>query len=258
MVAFGRWEEKRILVTVKTYPVPAAKGAEVSCTAGVTADGEWIRLFPIPFRRLEHERKFRKYEWIEARVAKARNDVRPESHHVDLQSINVASWIPPDKGWAARKQIIFPLKSQSLCSLKAEQAAHESPTLGLFKPKEIRRLIIERDQEDWTPDERAKLQQQGFFDQMPLSELEKLPYRFSYEFVCDDPACKSHKLSCTDWELGASFRDWRRRYGSGWEEKFRLKFERQMIEEKDTHFYVGNLHARQHIWIIIGLFYPPL
>jgi hypothetical protein len=30
-----------------------------------------------------------------------------------------------------------------------------------------------------------------------------------------------------------------------------------MIEKYDTHFYVGTVHRHPHIWIIVGLFYPP-
>ncbi len=30
-----------------------------------------------------------------------------------------------------------------------------------------------------------------------------------------------------------------------------------MINKYDTHFYVGNMHAYQKTWIIVGLFYPP-
>ena len=30
------WSTKRVRIVVKTYPTPAQKGVEVSCTAGVT------------------------------------------------------------------------------------------------------------------------------------------------------------------------------------------------------------------------------
>ena len=63
--------KKRVLITVRTYPVPATKGVEVSCTAGVTHDGKWIRLFPLPYRLLEDERKFKKYQWIDVNVTRA-------------------------------------------------------------------------------------------------------------------------------------------------------------------------------------------
>ncbi len=46
------WERKKVLITVRTYPSPAQKTIEASCTAGITEDGQWIRLFPIPWRLL--------------------------------------------------------------------------------------------------------------------------------------------------------------------------------------------------------------
>ena len=66
----GPWEKKKILVVVRTYPAPAKKGVEVSCTAGVTEDGQWIRIFPVPYRFLPADKRFGKYQWIEAKVAR--------------------------------------------------------------------------------------------------------------------------------------------------------------------------------------------
>jgi hypothetical protein len=44
-MAFG-WTTKRVLIVVKTYPAPAHKGVEVSCTAGISQERQWRRLFP--------------------------------------------------------------------------------------------------------------------------------------------------------------------------------------------------------------------
>jgi hypothetical protein len=62
---------------------------------------------------------------------------------------------------------------------------------------------------------------------------------------------------CTDWEMGQSYRDWRRKYGDRWEAMFRQRYEREMIEKNDTHFFVGNIHQHPDNWLIVGLFYPP-
>ena len=64
-------------------------------------------------------------------------------------------------------------------------------------------------------------------------------------------------MICTDWEMGESWRQWKEQYGDGWEEKFRLRYEKEMIEKFDTHFYVGTVHKNPKSWIIVGLFYPP-
>ena len=64
-------------------------------------------------------------------------------------------------------------------------------------------------------------------------------------------------MSCTDWEMAQSYRSWRDEYEEEWETKFRMKYERQMIDILDTYFYVGTVHRYPKEWIIVGLFYPP-
>jgi hypothetical protein len=45
-------------------------------------------------------------------------------------------------------------------------------------------------------------------------------------------------------------------YPTNWEEKFRQKFEDEMIDRFDTHFFVGTIHQHPNAWIIIGLYSP--
>ena len=44
------WERKRLLLAVKAYPERSRKHGDVVCTAGITEEGEWIRLYPIDFQ----------------------------------------------------------------------------------------------------------------------------------------------------------------------------------------------------------------
>ena len=124
------WEQKRVLITVRTYPTPAQKGVEVSCTAGITDQNEWIRLFPIPYRYMDYDQRFRKYEWIDLRVRKA-SDFRRESYNPDVDSIKRSEWISSGKNkWAERKEIVYPLASHCLCCLKDERKKNKKfPTL---------------------------------------------------------------------------------------------------------------------------------
>ena len=102
------------------------------------------------------------------------------------------------------------------------------------------------------------LRQQHLFAEAPKQELEKIPFKFYYEFRCPEDSCTGHTMMCTDWEMGASYRRWRLEYGEAkWEEMFRQKYEAEMIQTLDTHFYVGTVAAHPNRWIIIGLFYPP-
>jgi hypothetical protein len=202
------------------------------------------------------DQRFRKYQWIEVDVAKA-SDPRPESHTLNIDSVQIVGNMPPDGGpWSDRRRLVERLQAHCLCCLVKERDGMGYPTLGFFKPAKIEKLIIRPAAEDWTPEEYARLRQYTLFESMPAEELEKIPYTFYYRFWCPEPHCKSHTLSCTDWEMAQSWRSWRTRYGDGWEEKFRETYERDMIHVHDTHFYVGTVHGHPNRWIIVGLFYP--
>jgi len=71
---------ERVLITVKTYPTLSRKYGETVCTAGVRTDGSWMRIYPVPFRRLNEEEQYRKFDWIETTFVRSRSDPRPESH----------------------------------------------------------------------------------------------------------------------------------------------------------------------------------
>src|SRR5206468_4128927 len=131
------------------------------------------------------------------------------------------------------------------------------PTLGIFKPKKIEKLVITDAEPDWTPAQLDILKQGHLFEERPKKQLEKVPFNFQYHFYCDESTCNGHTLICTDCEIGESWRRWKKEYGKNWEEKFRLRYETEMIQKYDTHFYVGTMHQYPDVWIIVGLFYPP-
>ena len=68
----------RVLITVKAYPLPSKKYGDLVCTAGVLASGEWVRVYPIPFRMLPNERQFTKFQWIELDLERRENDSDPK------------------------------------------------------------------------------------------------------------------------------------------------------------------------------------
>src|SRR5438874_902026 len=117
-------EIKRALIVVRAYPTPAKSGVEVSCSAAITDKGEWLRLFPVPYRFLSQDQRFRKYQWIEAAVTKAK-DHRPESYKLKPDSIKILSDpLPTTSGWRERKALVFPLRAPSLCALRRNRDAN--------------------------------------------------------------------------------------------------------------------------------------
>jgi len=113
-------ENKRVLITIRTYPNPADRGIEVSCTAGITNEGRWIRLYPVPYRRMDVDKQFAKYQWVDVTVTKAQRDPRPESYTPDIDSIQIRESVPISRktNWAARWDIVQPLISHCLCCIK--------------------------------------------------------------------------------------------------------------------------------------------
>lgn len=67
-------ERKRIFVLVKIYPTVSRRYRETVCTAGILEDGTWIRLYPVPFRLMKDEKKYKKYTWINVDVEKNNSD----------------------------------------------------------------------------------------------------------------------------------------------------------------------------------------
>jgi hypothetical protein len=153
------WIRKKVLIVVRTYPTPATKGVEVSCTAGITSESEWIRLYPIPYRSLDEEQRFAKYQWIEVGVTKAKGDTRPESYTPNLDTIKLGDKVSTSDEWRARRQLIRPLLRPSLCGLQKERDERGCPTLGIFKPAKINGLVIEPTDADWSAEQSAKLAQ---------------------------------------------------------------------------------------------------
>jgi hypothetical protein len=103
-------ETKRALIVVRTYPTPAKQGIEVSCTAAITDKGEWLRLFPVPYRFLSPDQRFRKYQWVDVTVSKAAKDHRAESYKIENSGIQIVSEpLPVARAWQARKDIVLPM-----------------------------------------------------------------------------------------------------------------------------------------------------
>lgn len=253
-----QWITQKALIVVRTYPSPATKGVEVSCTAAISEQGQWLRLFPVPYRFLADDKRFKKYQWIEVSTRRS-SDSRSESYHINIDTLKVVSDVlPTDNAWSSRKKLVFPLKSRSLCDLVRQRDAKGSPTLGLFKPASIQRLVISEVEANWTQEQLQKLTYEGLFDEGPKEPLEKVPYDFKYQFLCDETSCTGHEIKCIDWEMGESWRSWRDKYGDQWESKFRLRYETEIIGKYDTHFFVGTVKAHPNRWVIIGLFYPPV
>lgn len=252
---------ERILILCKTYPSPSAGHAETSCVAGITESGEMRRIFPVPFRLIDDAQQFKKWQWITAKVEKARNDHRPESHTIFIDTIECEEPpIPSTNGWQKRRPWIDRIPTFQSFN-EAERARQtDGITLALIKPSRIVGLDITalRDPE-WTDEERAKLlreQNQGNLFQEPKTVrlLKKLPFDFHYRYECADGLSHRHKI--VDWEAGALYWNVVRQHRNDWEQPFRARYEAE-FSGKDLGFLLGTMHRFPDQWLIVSVIYPP-
>ncbi|MBU0481056.1 MAG: hypothetical protein KKG47_08140 [Proteobacteria bacterium] len=205
---------EKILITVKTYPTLSKKYAELVCTAGVTENGEWRRLYPIRFRQLYDGQKYGKYQWVEAELERSSQDGRPESHKILPSSLNaIGPPLPTDNCWRARRESFLDkvVKYDDLQQL-IELAHRNELSLAVFRPIRFLEFTFEPVEREWNAAKLADLEKQKqqlhlFSDEETVARqfeiVRKLPYKFSYRF--EDCQGKTSKLMIEDWEIGALY-----------------------------------------------------
>ena len=130
---------KKVLITVKTYPTISTKYDELVCTAGFLEDGTWIRIYPIPFRKKSYNEQYKKYDWIELDLVKNESDFRPESFRpktLDTE-IKIVGHLDTKNNWAERKKYCLNNVYTNLSCLIAElkTKAYAGPWPYLNQPK---------------------------------------------------------------------------------------------------------------------------
>ena len=261
----------RVLITIKTYPLPSRSYTELVCTAGLLNGEKWIRMYPIPYRFLQDQQKYPKYSWIELNLTRKKDDFRPESYSPKLgvdEPIKVFEQIGTTDAWAARKSYVLKEVFTSMKDLIAlAKDPNQRKSLATLKPARIVDFVIEEDEREWNPKWMEQLKQFNMFE-LPTPHgqkklVKKLPYKFSYRFFSEGDKT-SHKMMIEDWEIGALF--WNSLYRKDGDEQAALELVKQKyleeFAEKDLYLYVGTtlkFHAMSapNPFVIIGVFYPP-
>lgn len=261
---------ENILITVKTYPTLSKTYSELVCTAGFREDGSWVRIYPLPFRRLDHEKRYKKFQWVEVDLVKSSSDHRPETQKVaDINGFKIGAEIPA-KSIDVRKSIVLknPLYTNKKEIIKKAKANELS--LVVFKPSRITGFVIKEEEErDWDPEKLKALEAdrkqldifKGYDDQFKV--VKKLPYKFSYTF--EDDQGEPSTLMILDWEIGALY--WNCLRDSGGDEtvacqKVRKKYWENFAQSKDVYFFLGTTkehhQTARNPFVIIGVWAPEI
>ncbi|MEL7608819.1 MAG: hypothetical protein AAGU74_04890 [Bacillota bacterium] len=265
------YNKKRIYIVVKTYPTISKEYSELVCTAGILEDGSWIRLYPVPFRKLDIDQKYPKYTWIEIDAMRNTADFRPETYRPDLSTIVVEAK-PKKADWDERRRIIFKNKKiyTNLQEL-IDKAKSDSTSLAVFKPAKVLDFTIEEVEREWDPNKLAILK--GLSQQLNLfqtpEEIEeefkvvhKVPYKFSYKF--EDDSGKQSTMMIEDWEIGMLYFKCLSRAG-GNESEAIAKVKEKYLDSflnRDLYYFLGTTKQFHYVapnpFIIVGVFYPPM
>jgi len=255
------WEEREVLLVVKTYPVKSKAYGNTVCTAGILEDtNEWIRIYPIRMEVIE-KNELRKYTRFKAEVKKNTSEKlkRKESYKIRENTIKVVDRSlvnTKNKGvWQERKKILLNLLSDSKETL-VDKYNEDKTSLGIIKPKKGKvKFLIKKPIDEIEID--VEKSTQFTITGEKLIKVDKIENVFKYKFKCNNIKCKGHEMICEDWELLQAFRSWKNKYNTKNLKKILIKkFHYYMIDKRDLYFILGT-YWKFPTWLIIGLFYPP-
>jgi hypothetical protein len=265
----------KLLITVTTYPLPSRSYDELVCTAGVTEQGDWVRIYPVPLQFLKGLRqdgkvKSYKYTWIELDLKKRTDDFRPESHSpydYSFKDLLVHGDVGTDNNWAERKKYCIKKVYTNLKQLIDDSQSPTNISLATFKPSEFIGFEIEDDEREWKKEWREQINQLQINFGEPEENIQrelisKIPYKFYYKFK--DAQGTISRLMIEDWEIGALY--WNCLKSADGNEavalqKVRDQYENNFLKNKDIYLFLGStkewhLRRAKNPFVIIGVFYP--
>lgn len=234
----------RVSILVKALPQRSTSHGETVCCAGVTADGEFKRLYPVRFRHLSDEASFKRWDWVDFKYRLPTRDRRRESCHVVEESIQIGGRMPQKDRAAFLNRLVSPSIKDAELHGRSLALIRPRNTRFHFKKKKPDQLELERR----TYADAAR--QDSFFDEQ-LRALEPSPFEFRFEF---EDASGLHNFANGDWEAHTMFFLGRKREGS---EDAALNWMSKTFNEdyprKGMLFCVGNMAKRPQTWQLLGV-----
>lgn len=239
---------ERVVILVKAAPHPSRRYQETVCCAGVTLrddalQGEWRRLYPVRFRHLSGDAKFSRWDILDYKWHRPRDDPRAESRRVEEQSLTICGSLPR-RDHAA---FLDPLLRSSYAD-----AAQRGETLTLVRPKNLSFRWRRKSDAEIAGEKAAFLaaSAQGSLLDEPLRAFEPCPFHLRMGF---DDAAGSHHMMCGDWETSATFVKWRRSYGET-DALARLKDTYEnTYADKGVALAMGTVAKRPKQWLLLGI-----
>jgi hypothetical protein len=240
------------MILIKAQPHRSSRYFETVCCAGVGRDQKWRRQYPVPFRILQEDQKFGRWQWIEYQFVRPKDDRRKESQKVLSKSLTAKGKMKQRE----RANFLAPLVRSSL---KEADACRDS--LALVRPRKIRLEAHEK-----SPSELASETQKHkeLADQLSLLEEDEAvepmtPCRMQFVLHWEDQEGSNHRQECDDWETVAAFDRFEREYG----EQLAIKYLKEKYEQQyfsaglvlgfSTHSRRNLENAERNQWLLVGM-----
>ncbi len=240
--------EAEAIIIVKAAPQLGEKHGETVCTAAITRERQWLRLYPIAFRTLEDGQQFKRWDIVRFKWRKPNDDSRVESRRVEHQTLTITGNLKDDQKFGLLDPMVIE-------SLDAEYRAGRS--FAFIRPT-IKEFIIEEKTSTEYEEERAKFElyaKQADLFLKPILPYKPCPLRFKYRYSIADG---ERTGTCQDWETEATFYLWDKQYGRTKAiELMRARWGHEM-PQKGLLFAMGTHSRWPETWLINGIIQLPV
>ncbi len=241
-----------LMVNCKTYPSVSTKYIETVCTGGVQPNGDFVRLYPIPYRFMNSNEKYRRWEVVRVHAYRDDRDTRPESWHFEpgstIQSIDYIS--TDGRRWDWMKKAVH----ESTTAMEAKGL-----TNGCVEIEPID-FYWEPDEKEWTPAQFNVIQQGMLFataNEMK-SLAERIPWQYRLKYRERSTGIEGDR-KVLQWSLYQGFRRERKDASS---DEFALlavaeRVRKRLFDPARTVFAILGTHSLSRNWMISAIYDLP-
>jgi hypothetical protein len=248
----GSEQDIELMVNCKTYPAVSTKYVETVCTGGVQASGDFVRLYPVPFRFLDSEEQYGRWDVIRVRAYRDAKDPRPESWHFSPGSpITKVDHISTERRrWEWMRKTVFD---------SAEAMEAKGLTNGCVEIEPIE-LYWKADSKEWTASQLNVIQQGDLFATKEQMQglADRVPWQFRLKYR-EKSTGREDDGKVLAWSFYQGFRRVRGECATDEEalEIIANRIRDSIFNPDKTVFAILGTHSRFGHWMISALYHVP-
>lgn len=237
-------------ILIKAQPHRSSKYFETVCCAGVGRDRKWRRQYPVPFRILSESQQFNRWNWVNYRYVKSKDDLRSESQKVIPESLMLGGVVKR----AERAIFLEPLIRASFADADSRRES-----LTLIRPKTLKLETIRKTDAEIAHETVKHGELANQLSMFDATAKPLVPCAMRFVAKWQDQEGKNHSHECDDWETSAAFNRFSRAYG---EQKaieiIKQKYENEYMKAGlvlgfSTHKRRNAEFGSQNQWLLVGM-----